>query len=90
MLSDEQFDKMAEILRTCAQDAWIASKIVTIDKTVYSFQPSAKIKEMYEKMFDKIPVVYIPRKPHPNGLMCYKATVPSSFGDHRPYMYDFK
>jgi len=42
--------------------------IATIDESVIAYHPSRKIKEEAEARGEPIPVVFIPRKPHPNGL----------------------
>ena len=38
---------------------------------INSYQPSAEVKKIYMTKGEPIPVVYIPRKPHPNGLLNY-------------------
>ena len=45
----------------------------TIDESLIGYQPSKKVKEEAEKEGKPIPVVYIQRKPHPNGLLNYLA-----------------
>jgi hypothetical protein len=35
------------------------------------YQPSAPVKTRNDSKQEPIPVVFIPRKPHPNGLLVY-------------------
>ena len=44
---------------------------MTIDESLISYQPKPKVKLLAEQSGEGIPVVYIPRKPHPNGLLLY-------------------
>ncbi len=38
---------------------------------------------------EPIPVMFIPRKPHPNGLLVYLAATPVQLGDRRvPFITD--
>ena len=53
--------------------------LCTLDESVMEYQPSAVVKEAMEKAGEPIPVVYIQRKPHPNGLLAY---ILSSFVPH--------
>lgn len=52
---------------------------VTIDEHINGYQPSHKTKEKAVERGEPIPVVYIPRKPHPNGLLIY---LMCSYVDH--------
>lgn len=45
--------------------------MAVFDEQVVGYQPSAKTKNKAEQAGHPIPVVYIPRKPHPNGLLFY-------------------
>ena len=47
--------------------------VVTIDESLISYQPKKHIKEKSETSGEPIPVVFIKRKPHPNGLLIYNA-----------------
>ena len=38
-----------------------------------AYHPSSIVKKKAELNEEPIPVVYIPRKPHPNGLLLYQA-----------------
>lgn len=46
--------------------------VVTIDESVIAYQPKKEAKSNAEKKEEPIPMVYIPRKPHPNGLLIYQ------------------
>jgi hypothetical protein len=48
-------------------------EILTIDEHINSYQPRKETKEQAERDQEPIPVVYIPRKPHKNGLLTYFA-----------------
>jgi len=45
-----------------------------IDESVVQYQPSKDAKKKAEQALEPIPTVYIPRKPHPNGLELFLAT----------------
>ena len=42
--------------------------IIAIDEAVLAYEPSSDVKSKNEDFGEPIPVVYIKRKPHPNGL----------------------
>jgi len=56
------------MLSTAAQNELRAVRVLTIDETVVEYQPSKEAKAKAAGLGAPIPVVYIPRKPHPNGL----------------------
>ena len=43
--------------------------MITIDETMIEYQPSSIVKENAGNNEEPIPVLFIPRKPHPNGLV---------------------
>lgn len=43
--------------------------VATPDEGVFDYQASAKAKQKAEEKLEPIPSVFIPRKPHPNGLL---------------------
>lgn len=45
--------------------------MVTVDEHMNEYQPTKEIKSKADEDGEPIPVVYIPRKPHPNGLLEY-------------------
>ena len=47
---------------------------VVVDETVVRYQPGHEAKSKANKKGAPIPVVHIPRKPNPNGLLLYQAT----------------
>jgi hypothetical protein len=44
---------------------------VVTDESVLEYQPTNDVKQKAQVMGEPIPVVFIPRKPHPNGLECF-------------------
>lgn len=46
-------------------------EVITFDEQVVGYQPAPETKKKAEAMGYPIPVVFIPRKPHPNGLLFY-------------------
>lgn len=65
-----------------------------IDESVIGYQPSAAVKKHYEELGEPIPVVHIPRKPHPNGFLIYLIATfvrdPGQEQKHLPYILDLK
>jgi hypothetical protein len=53
--------------------------VVTVDEHMNAYQPTGTTKKKSEEKQEPIPVVFIPRKPHPNGLLVY---ILSSFFVH--------
>jgi len=47
--------------------------VVTIDEPLIGYEPSKADKGRMEQAGTPVPVVYIQRKPHPNGLECFVA-----------------
>src|SRR5690606_26528256 len=62
------------------------------DEAVIAFQPSSATKIKAEAEGEPIPVVFIPRKPHPNGLLLYAAVTmvdnPIKKGGVLPFVLD--
>lgn len=81
--------KAVEILRETWAEAISPGSIVCCDEAVWDFRPSKKAKEAAEAARDPIPVVFIPRKPHPNGLLCYFIAV-KMFNTNLPYVIDLE
>ena len=86
--TNEGFDILFSMLRRHYQENWTGSGPMSTDETVFAFQPSKQTKACWEK-FDPIPVVYIPRKPHKNGLLECKC-VCKSIKTGLPYVLDFE
>jgi hypothetical protein len=67
-------------------------ELAVVDESVLAYQPSKKVKEMADTNGEPIPVVYIPRKPHPNGLEIFLVTTPiedpTSQKEKLPYIVD--
>lgn len=66
-------------------------KMITFDESLMAYQPSSKVKQKANEM-EPIPVVFIPRKPHPNGLLLYQAVTyiqhPINPAKKIPYLFD--
>lgn len=66
---------------------------ILIDEHINEYQPSSHIKDNADRDGEPVPAVFIPRKPHPNGLLIYVATSyiisPVSTNTKIPYMVDF-
>lgn len=67
--------------------------IVAIDEHMNAYQPSASTKAKAQTNGEPIPVVYIPRKPHPNGFLVYLLATflqhPIKTNRVIPYILDF-
>lgn len=76
-----------------ATNKWITEvEEATADEIVIEYKPSKKVKDHFEQLGIPIPVVYFPRKPHPNGLedMALMTFVehPGNPNKKLPYMLD--
>jgi len=69
--TDTELMQIAANLEACSREQLVSVSIVAIDESVIAYQPSHEAKMQAEKDGAPIPVVYIPRKPHPNGLECF-------------------
>lgn len=47
--------------------------LIVVDESLLQYQPSLEVKNKAEELGEPIPTVYIPRKPHSNGLLIYLA-----------------
>ena len=75
-------DHLVVNFNNCIQEV----SAVTIDESVIRYQPSAKVKREAELQGEPIPVVFIKRKPHPNGLLLNQALtmVRNPFNEQSP------
>lgn len=69
--SNQELAALCSILSQRAKESVTPSSILTVDETLYAYVPSSPIKRIHELNGDPIPLVYIPRKPRPNGLLNY-------------------
>ncbi len=76
-------------LRLRLREIWIYDGVMTIDECIYAYQVSPIKKDRAKDSADQIPVVFIPRKPHRNGLLNYKGVVCSG-KTGLPFMLDFE
>lgn len=72
------FDVLPELLRTSWKEAINPSNHFSVDESLYSYHSTQD---------ESSPQRYIPRKPHPNGLLCYMAAFKTKFG---PYLFDLE
>ena len=68
-----------DLLRTNWKQCIIPSEVFVVDESMFSYQPRGEQKR-------DCPKRYIPRKPHPNGLLCYFATFKTRCNN--PYSFD--
>lgn len=66
--------------------------LVTIDESIVAYHPKPEVKQRAEQDGEPIPVVFIPRKPHPNGLEVFLACSyiphPVEVGSVLPFIID--
>ena len=70
----EELIQLSCIIEGSSKSQLLRAKVVVIDESVIGYQPSEAVRTRSEREGTPIPVVYIPRKPHPNGLLCYLAS----------------
>lgn len=86
----KDFTKFVDFLNTGFTSSWIPAKMsdyegVTFDENIFKYQPSSEVKEIFKDTPFQIPVVYIPRKPNPNGLLAYSLATLSA-ETNKPYI----
>jgi hypothetical protein len=69
--SIDELLQIADILHSVWSSFIENVSLVTVDETLVAYQSSSKKKQQAESLGEPIPVVYIPRKPHPNGLEAF-------------------
>jgi hypothetical protein len=69
--SIDELRQIADILHSVWSSFIENVSLVTVDETLVAYQPSPKKKQQAESLGEPIPVVYIPRKPHSNGLEAF-------------------
>eukprot|EP01105_Mastigella_eilhardi_P014704 TRINITY_DN3345_c0_g1_i2.p1 TRINITY_DN3345_c0_g1~~TRINITY_DN3345_c0_g1_i2.p1 ORF type:complete len:434 (+),score=59.09 TRINITY_DN3345_c0_g1_i2:763-2064(+) len=62
---------VASLLSAAFQQHVASAHVATFDELLFGYQPSADTKLDAERAGEPIPVVFIQRKPHPNGLLIY-------------------
>lgn len=85
--SSEVFDELLAEWVSQSKVHWTPGTEISIDETIFAYQVRKETKAEFEKMKDPIPMHYIPRKPHKNGLFAWTAATKS---DHtnKPYVLD--
>lgn len=90
--SVEELKLLCDILHSnfCKQVSQVS--VITIDESVIGYQPSPVVKAKAANSLEPIPVVWIPRKPHPNGLENFLAVTmvehPAKVNGGLPYILD--
>jgi len=64
----EELKEISSIFKHNIQSLLDDVSLVVVDETVIGYQPRATTKQKAEAKGEPIPVVFIQRKPHPNGL----------------------
>ncbi len=85
----EDLIEAIKIFRASWSNAIKPGSIICFDEALWDFRPNKNTKEEAEKRKDPIPVVFIPRKPHPNGLLCYFMGM-KMFNTNLPYVFDLE
>jgi hypothetical protein len=66
--------------------------VLTVDEATISYEPNASTKKIAITLGEPIPLTYIPRKPHPNGLLLYLGSSyilhPTKQQSKLPYVVD--
>lgn len=65
---------VCDLLHQCFNRYVYNVKLCSIDESLIGYQPSEEVKKRNENQGHPIPVSYIPRKPHSNGLLNYILT----------------
>lgn len=58
-VGSENIDALSAALSKAVNDVWEPTSLLAIDETVFAYEGNSPVR------------VYIPRKPHPNGLLSY-------------------
>ena len=71
ILSNESLNHLCYLIGLQNYKLVSSLDILTVDECVIGYKPRSETKEYFKNNYDEIPLVYIPRKPHPNGLLIY-------------------
>lgn len=82
--SPNQFEELQELFNKQFSGVWDSSAIVAHDEAVFAYQPNQATKSKAKQIGEEIPLVYFPRKPHPNGFCAY-LTCNKSGLSNKPY-----
>ena len=75
--STENFDIFVEEWVSQSKKHWTPGMEITVDESIYAYQVRSATKKNYEIIKDPVPHHFIPRKPHPNGLLSWVAATKS-------------
>jgi hypothetical protein len=84
--------EVCSLLRVAFNEFVSHVQLAIVDEAVVAYQPSKTVKDEADATGEPIPVMYVPRKPHPNGLEVFLVTTPveheTSSSEHLPYIID--
>ena len=75
---DADFAVLSSCLRASWKDAIVPGTECSVDEAMFGYHTRVDVSS---------PQRYIPRKPHPNGLLCYYAVFKTRFG---PFVFDLE
>jgi hypothetical protein len=87
--NNEEFGLLENAFRTTFQECWIPGRQIAVDESVWSYCPGKVVLDGCRREGIRIPLVYIPRKPHPNGMMAYLLAC-TSHSTGLPFVLDFE
>lgn len=85
--TNEVFDLLVEEWVLQSKDHWIPGTEVTVDESIYAYEVRSGTKQKYVDDHDAIPLHFIPRKPHKNGLFAWVMAT-KSYETNKPYVLD--
>ena len=70
--NDEEFERVEYTLRTTYQAHWLPGREICVDESLWAYAPGSGKKKQARNSSNHIPLEYISRKPHRNGLLAYE------------------
>ena len=90
----DEFLQISDLIKIRFQKLISQVSVITEDELLIGYQSSKQVKERSETIGEPIPIVYMPRKPHPIGLLNYLLVTyvddPIKIGKKRPYILDLQ
>jgi hypothetical protein len=68
---NDVFDELVDEWVLNSQEHWTPGLEVSIDESIYAYEVRKATQDKYLKEKDPVPIHYIPRKPHKNGLLAW-------------------
>jgi len=88
LFDSNALEELCNDISSTFKSLWNPSATVSFDESIWAYEPRPETKRRYEYVLkDPIPVVYIPRKPHPNGFLCW-LLVSKSSKTNLPFILD--